>query len=154
MLQQLARRAGADLELSLDFLAEKGVPAARPLFRLLAFFEPSPIPVAVLHADVMAAAPPFAGLTTADIRDEALRTGLYPCPPTSGNAYSRAFLERVMPIPHVQCGADGLAEEARPAVGDAKDLVTERGRPQYHRTDRGIEPGGVAAAGENSDAQG
>jgi glycosyltransferase involved in cell wall biosynthesis len=59
-----------------------------------------------------------AGLTPEAIRAEALRTALYPCPPTSGNAYSRSFLERVMPLPHVPCGADGPINTVAPLYGD------------------------------------
>ncbi|MBX6368260.1 MAG: glycosyltransferase [Rhodospirillales bacterium] len=59
-----------------------------------------------------------AGLAPAEIRDEALRSALYPCPPTSGNAYTRSFLERVMPLPKVPCGADGPINTVAPLYGD------------------------------------
>jgi hypothetical protein len=59
-----------------------------------------------------------AGLGPEAIRAEALRTALYPCPPTSGNAYARWFLERVMPLPHVPCGADGPLNTVAPIYGD------------------------------------
>jgi hypothetical protein len=37
-------------------------------------------------------------LTPETAQSELLRTGYYPCPPTSGNAFCRAFLERIMPF--------------------------------------------------------
>jgi glycosyltransferase involved in cell wall biosynthesis len=39
-----------------------------------------------------------ADLTPQRILEQALATGLYPCPPSSGNAYGHAFLERIMPL--------------------------------------------------------
>jgi glycosyltransferase involved in cell wall biosynthesis len=59
-----------------------------------------------------------AGLGPEAIRAEALRTALYPCPPTSGNAYARWFLERVMPLPGIACGADGPLNTVAPVYGD------------------------------------
>lgn len=59
-----------------------------------------------------------AGLGPATIRAEALRTALYPCPPTSGNAYARWFLERVMPLPRMTSGADGPINTVAPLYGD------------------------------------
>jgi len=47
----------------------------------------------------------------------------------------------------------GLSEQPGPAVGDAEDLVTEGCRAEDDRADRRVQPGGVAAAGEDSDAQ-
>jgi glycosyltransferase involved in cell wall biosynthesis len=75
--------------------------------------------------------PNFAsGLTTAEMRDEALRTGLYPCPPTSGNAYARTYLEQVMPLPHIQCGADGPLNTVAPLYGE---IVTVNKPLGYYR---------------------
>jgi glycosyltransferase involved in cell wall biosynthesis len=59
-----------------------------------------------------------AGLTSEAIRAEALRTALYPCPPTSGNAYSRRFLDEVMPLARVACGADGPLNTVAPLHGE------------------------------------
>jgi glycosyltransferase involved in cell wall biosynthesis len=46
-------------------------------------------------------------LTPDAVLRETLRTALYPCPPTSGNAYASEFLAQVMPVPSVLAGADG-----------------------------------------------
>jgi glycosyltransferase involved in cell wall biosynthesis len=63
-----------------------------------------------------------AGLTPAAIRAECLATALYPCPPTSGNAYARAFLEQVMPLPAVPAGADGPLNTVAPLYGDVATI--------------------------------
>lgn len=56
-------------------------------------------------------------LTPATVQSELLRTGYYPCPPTSGNAFSRAFLDRIMPFddhPYV----DSVINTLAPLHGD------------------------------------
>lgn len=50
-------------ELSLDLLADRGQPLARPLLRLLATFAPAPIPCDLLNADVLAASQLFSEVT-------------------------------------------------------------------------------------------
>ncbi|MER7079214.1 Tetratricopeptide repeat-containing protein [Saccharopolyspora kobensis] len=50
-------------ELSLDLLAERGYPTARPLLRLLSHFADAPIPLEVLRTDILAKAPVFAEIT-------------------------------------------------------------------------------------------
>ncbi|MER6989234.1 tetratricopeptide repeat protein [Saccharopolyspora hirsuta] len=50
-------------ELSLDLLAERGYPTARPLLRLLSHFADAPIPLEVLRTEVLAMSPVFAGMT-------------------------------------------------------------------------------------------
>ncbi|MDA3644810.1 tetratricopeptide repeat protein [Saccharopolyspora indica] len=50
-------------ELSLDLLAERGYPTARPLLRLLSHFADAPIPLEVLRAEVLAMNRAFAGMT-------------------------------------------------------------------------------------------
>jgi hypothetical protein len=62
------------------------------------------------------------GLDAAAIREEALRTALYPCPPTSGNAYARWFLEKVMPLPRVPAGADGPLNTVAPLYGEVATI--------------------------------
>jgi glycosyltransferase involved in cell wall biosynthesis len=57
------------------------------------------------------------GLSGGAIRAEALRSALYPCPPTSGNAYARWFLAKIMPLPHAPCGADGPLNTVAPLYG-------------------------------------
>lgn len=50
-------------ELSLNLLANRGRPLARPLLRLLSTFAPAPIPVELLDASVLANSEVFAGIT-------------------------------------------------------------------------------------------
>ncbi|MDA3644811.1 NB-ARC domain-containing protein [Saccharopolyspora indica] len=50
-------------ELSLDLLAERGHPMARPLIHLLAQFEAAPIPLELLDVAVLVVIPEFEGLT-------------------------------------------------------------------------------------------
>jgi glycosyltransferase involved in cell wall biosynthesis len=68
-------------------------------------------------------------LTDEQIRREVLRTALYPCPPTSGNAYSRWFLEEVMPFYHIRCGADGPLNTVAPLYG--RTLTIDRALGYY-----------------------
>jgi hypothetical protein len=63
------------------------------------------------------------------IRSELLRTGYYQCPPTSGNAFARRFLEQVSPFdahPHVDAVLNTLA----PLYGD---VVTSQAVIGYYR---------------------
>ncbi len=51
------------------------------------------------------------------IRQELLRTGYYQCPPTTGNAYAREFLQQMLPFgphPHI----DALLNTLAPLYGD------------------------------------
>ncbi|HZS85521.1 MAG TPA: glycosyltransferase [Stellaceae bacterium] len=67
---------------------------------------------------------PFAR-TPAGVRAEALSCGLYACPPTSGCAYARAFLSRLMPLP-TDCfrhGPDGPINAVAPLYGDVETLA-------------------------------
>jgi glycosyltransferase involved in cell wall biosynthesis len=58
------------------------------------------------------------------IRAELLRTGLYRCSPTSGNAFARPFLERLFPLPEgVSKGADSFLNVAAPLYGDVVTLL-------------------------------
>jgi glycosyltransferase involved in cell wall biosynthesis len=58
--------------------------------------------------------------TPAQIRKTVLRDGLYPCPPMSGNAFARWFLDKVMPLPTqlFRYGADGPLNAVAPLYGD------------------------------------
>ena len=63
-------------------------------------------------------------IASGELRDEALRLGpsTYYWPPTSGNAWSRRFLERVLPIPedqYVTC-PDSYLAALTPAYGPVK----------------------------------
>ncbi|MCE0447147.1 hypothetical protein LT493_30375 [Streptomyces tricolor] len=64
-------------EMSLDLLEAKGAAVARPLFRLISFFAPDPLPVQLLIGSVLARASVFAGLSATGL-EEAVR-GLLGC---------------------------------------------------------------------------
>ncbi|MFE1193485.1 tetratricopeptide repeat protein [Streptomyces olivaceoviridis] len=64
-------------EMSLDLLEAKGAVVARPLFRLISFFAPEPLPVVLLIGSVLARASVFAGLSATGM-EEAVR-GLLGC---------------------------------------------------------------------------
>ncbi|MBW4720425.1 ATP-binding protein [Saccharothrix obliqua] len=54
-------------ELTLDLLADLGLPRTRPLLRWLACFAPAPLPYTAVDADVLAASPRFPGITGPEI---------------------------------------------------------------------------------------
>jgi len=54
-----------DVELSLDLLAVRGQPWARPVLRLVSFLAAAPIPYQLLDASVLAESEMFAGMTAA-----------------------------------------------------------------------------------------
>lgn len=57
-------------------------------------------------------------LTPDRVHAELLRTGSYPDAPTSGNAYTRRFLEKVLPLSEAtRNGIDGLLNCAAPLYG-------------------------------------
>jgi hypothetical protein len=57
--------------------------------------------------------------TPDDIRRWASTTSAYPTPPGSGNAYARAFLDRIFPVgPAVGDAADSACLAAAPFLGD------------------------------------
>ena len=66
--------------------------------------------------------PPFA-LPEGDLRDAVIRSGpaSHAWPPTSGNAFSRAFIERVRPVPNVlPRGADTYLCQLAPFAGQIR----------------------------------
>lgn len=67
----------------------------------------------------------------ATARAELLRTGYYPCPPTSGNAFARWFIERVWPFdenPYV----DSLLNTLAPLYGDVLTIDRPFGHYRIH----------------------
>jgi hypothetical protein len=80
-----------------------------------------------------------AGLTPQAIRTETLRTALYPCPPTSGNAYSREFLAAAMPVPRVDAGADGPLNTLAPLYGDVVTTDEVLGYYRVHGANDGAQ---------------
>jgi glycosyltransferase involved in cell wall biosynthesis len=83
-------------------------------------------------------------LTDDEIRREVLRTALYPCPPTSGNAYARWFLEQVMPFYQIRCGADGPLNTVAPLYGRTLTIDRPLGYYRVHGKNDGAQ--GVLAA--------
>ena len=73
------------------------------------------------------------------IRDCVLRSGFYPFPPTSGNAYARWFLDRIMPIPvgPVRDAMDGPLNTVAPLHGDVVVLKEPLGFYRIHGTNVG-----------------
>jgi glycosyltransferase involved in cell wall biosynthesis len=73
---------------------------------------------------------PAAVPTPQEIRAWALRAGAYPTPVGSGNAYARAFLERIFPLEGSEPASDSYCLAAAPLLGDvvtiAKPLVSYR----------------------------
>ena len=51
------------------------------------------------------------------IRRELLRVGFYPCPPQSGNAYARSFLQAIAPFRAPRNAADVILNRAAPLHG-------------------------------------
>lgn len=64
----------------------------------------------------------------------ALRTGLYVWPPTSGNAFARGFLERIMPLSTelFPCMTDGALNSVAPLYGDVVSIDKVLGRYRVH----------------------
>ena len=74
-----------------------------------------------------------ADLAPGIVRGELLRTGFYACPPTSGNAYARPFLEAVSPFdehPHI----DALLNTLAPLYGDVLSSPEVIGHYRVHRS--------------------
>jgi hypothetical protein len=79
------------------------------------------------------------GLTGEAVRDEVLRTGLYPCPPTSGNAYASWFLAETVPLPPIICGADGPLNTVAPLYGDVVTIDKPLGFYRVHGDNDGAQ---------------
>jgi glycosyltransferase involved in cell wall biosynthesis len=73
------------------------------------------------------------GLTPQVVRDHLLRTGAYPCPPTSGNAYTRTVLEALSPIEGHK-NMDGILTTAAPLYGDVITINRPLGAYRCHNS--------------------
>lgn len=71
-------------------------------------------------------------LTPETVRNEIFRTGSYPDSPTSGNAYSRLFLQRAMPLLPTPNGIDGELNGIAPLYGDVISLNQPLGSYRIH----------------------
>src|SRR5512132_33781 len=65
------------------------------------------------------------------LRRELLRVGFYPCPPTSGNAYARSFLQAIFPFQGPRDAGDVILNLAAPLHGDV--LTIRRPMTSYRR---------------------
>ncbi len=73
------------------------------------------------------------GLSPKTIRAELFRAGVYPATTTSGTAFSRRFLEQVMPIPaSYDCDIDDALNVAAPLHGDVRTLRRTLGHYRVH----------------------
>ncbi|MEL6961306.1 MAG: glycosyltransferase [Pseudomonadota bacterium] len=73
------------------------------------------------------------GLTPATIKKELLRASVYPATTTSGTAFSRQFLQDVMPIPAgYGCHIDDALNAISPLYGDVQTLRKVLGHYRVH----------------------
>lgn len=110
-------------ELSLDLLAERGLPRARTLLRLLSLLADAPVPYRLIDAAVLAGSPLFQGIEASELRG-LLRAlagmGLIDADPTDSPEAVPAL--RIHPLirdvsrHHVQAGGQ-LAEYLQLAIG-------------------------------------
>ncbi len=79
--------------------------------------------------------PPIDGfMPNGDIRDRIVRFGEYPCPPSSGNAYARSALTRLMPLDETiwLVNADKPLFFLTPFFGDVVSLRAALGHYRIH----------------------
>jgi glycosyltransferase involved in cell wall biosynthesis len=71
--------------------------------------------------------------SAAQLRRSVIATGEYQSPPTSGNVYSRAYLERVVPMdPQRFRFSDGPMNAVAPLYGDVVSIATPLGQYRMH----------------------
>jgi Glycosyl transferase family 2 len=74
-----------------------------------------------------------AGATPAILRRAVLETGEYQSPPTSGNVYARAYLERLFPLdPQRFRYSDGPMNAVAPLYGDVEAIPEALGQYRMH----------------------
>jgi len=75
----------------------------------------------------------------AEIRRTVRRTGFYPYPPTSGNAYARWFIARIMPVDpaRVHAGLDGVLNGTAALHGDVIVLRDPLAYYRFHGSNAG-----------------
>lgn len=93
--------------------------------------------------------PPGYPLPSGDMVPALLGTGRYTTPVTTGNAYGRAVLEQVMPIPEEEFAlcADGYLNAVCPFYGEVVSLDEELGNYRQHGSNRWAFSGTVTASG-------
>lgn len=78
--------------------------------------------------------------TAAALRHQCLLTGSYICPPSTGNAYSRDYLERIMPLPTDQfIGSDAPLTAVAPLYGDVVSLDRPLAYYRVHGSNRWLQ---------------
>jgi len=77
----------------------------------------------------------------AQVREEFLRTGTYRWPVTVGNAYSRWFVEALLPL-DVEHGPDGALNTAAPLYGDVVTIAEPLGSYRIHGANMWASDGG------------
>jgi hypothetical protein len=88
-------------------------------------------------------------MPTGDVVDELTSTGRYVTPVTTGNAFSRAVLERILPIPErdFRNTNDGYLNLVAPFHGPVVSLDRELGSYRLHGSNLWAYSGGVDLAG-------
>jgi glycosyltransferase involved in cell wall biosynthesis len=73
-------------------------------------------------------------LSPSEVRKRAHQSGYYPWPVSSGNAYARDYLRRVMPVPfpRIWKSPDGYANKLAPLFGDVESLPRRLGAYRVH----------------------
>jgi glycosyltransferase involved in cell wall biosynthesis len=78
-----------------------------------------------------------AGLTPARVREQALKFGVYTWPVTSGNAYARWYIERVVPLPDCSNQSpDDYLNRIAPLFGDVVTIPVVLGAYRVHGRNR------------------
>ncbi len=75
-------------------------------------------------------------MPSGDLRGSLLKWGYYPCPPTSGNAFARSFLERVLPMPEAEwrIAADSYLLSLAAVSGNIRSIDKVLGYYRVHGT--------------------
>ncbi len=74
-------------------------------------------------------------LSSSDIQRDLSLTGLYPCPPTSGNIYARWYLEKLFPLDEKRFkGVDGPLNTVAPLYGNVITLRKPLGYYRVHES--------------------
>lgn len=73
-------------------------------------------------------------MPSGDLRERVLRWGYYPSPTTSGNAFARWLLERILPMPESEwrMGADAYLIALAPLYGEVKSIDKVLGYYRIH----------------------
>jgi glycosyltransferase involved in cell wall biosynthesis len=74
-----------------------------------------------------------AGLTPARVREQALKFGVYTWPVTTGNAYARRYIQRILPLPDCSnLSPDHYMNRVAPLFGDVVTIPVVLGAYRVH----------------------